>query len=506
MKFKHNLSFFRGITAMPGKFVPCGVVEVLPGDTFQHKLSSLIRVTPLVAPLMANVYADFFHFFIPNRIVWDDWEDFITGNDRELVVPVIERGDVDSAGNDLFEYLGCPPAPTGETYEVNAIPVYCYNKVWNEWIRDQDLTSAVSQSNTTVLNASWGKDYFTTARPWPQKGPEVTLPLGVSAPVVFESDISTAGGFAGPAITNVSGGASQGNATVDSGAEGGAILASGALAGPNNVRLTAGAQNIDLTSYTGGIADLTGATAASVIDLRRALALQRFGERMASFGSRYTDYLKSIGVRSADARLQRPELLSRGSQRISFSEVLQTSSADSGVVGEMSGHGIAGAGARPYQRYFTEHGYVMTFMVVRPEPVYSTILPRHFTNMVFTDYYQRELELIGKQAILNMELFPGQDAGANDRDAWGYQDRYYQNRHQPNQVSNDFRVGGILDYWTMARGFATRPLLNGGFVECVPTNRVYADTSADIHKLWVFINHRLIARRMVTHSTIGKIL
>jgi len=223
------------------------------------------------------------------------------------------------------------------------------------------------------------------------------------------------------------------------------------------------------------------------------MALQRYSEARARYGSRYTEYLRYLGVRSSDARLQRPEYLGGGKTPIQFSEVLQTAEGTA-PVGEMRGHGISALRTNRYRRFFEEHGYVLTVLSVRPKTVYTQGLPRHWNRRTKEDFWQRELQHIGQQEVLNKELYA---AHAEPNDTFGFQDRYDEYRRAESSVSGEFRESQ-LDYWHIAREFGSSPALNSSFVECVPSDRIFA--AQDNDTLYVMANHSIQARRLVAKT------
>lgn len=501
---KFSLSNYKILTCDQGELVPIGLQEVLPGDTIQHATSALIRVSPLLAPVMHPVEVRIHHWFVPHRLVWEDWEKFITGGPDGMdasVFPTITMPAVTGASiGSLADYLGIPTGVA--SLEVSALPFRAYSMIWNEWYRDQDLQTALTidktsgpdtTTNTALQNVAWEKDYFTSARPWTQKGPEVTLPLGEKAPVKGLA-VSTGTTIASGSQPFVNDGTTTGPTGTNSlGAGGSMYAASKSAAG------TAAATAFNATN-SNVYADLTGATAASVNDIREAFAIQRYEEARARYGSRYTEYLRYLGVRSSDARLQRPEYLGGGKQKIQFSEVLGTSvgynSADEtdSYVGELKGHGIAAMRSNRYRRFFEEHGYVLTFLSVKPKTMYVQGLPRTWNRRVKEDFFQKELQHIGQQEVLNKELYA---AHTTPEGVFGYQDRYDEYRRTESTIAGEFR-DSTLDYWHMARIFSSNPTLNGDFVKSVPTKRVYAVPSQDV--LWVMANHSVQARRLVADS------
>lgn len=481
---KHSLSHYRLLTCDMGELVPISCYEALPGDSIQQATSCLIRVSPLLAPVMHPVQVRIHHWFVPNRIMWPEFEDFITGGDDgqgDGAVPPVIATPTFGIG-ELGDYLGCP---TGVALpNVSALPFRAYNLIHREFYRDQDLVAKVSLDSTTLKKVAWEKDYFTAARPWPQKGPEVTLPLGSYAPVRGLGVEGTAATAGPTSFTETQGARSY--------------------ASYQFFNTTVGARQA--IEMQGGLpqifADLGDATAVDVNTVRRAFALQRYQEARAQYGSRYTEYLAYLGVRSSDARLQRPEYLGGGRATISFSEVLQTGPDDTPGEGvaNLKGHGISALRTRRYRRFFEEHGLVMTLLSVRPRSMYMNGLPKMWSRATKEDYWQRELELIGQQQVLNKELHC--TGTPTDNDTFGYGDRYSEYRHLYSQVSGDFR--DTLNFWHMAREFAGAPVLNDSFVECTPTKRVNAVQTNDV--LWIMANHSIQARRMVTKKTIGRII
>jgi hypothetical protein len=489
---KHNLSHYRLLTCNMGELIPVGCVEVLPGDTFQHQASALVRVSPLVAPVMHPVSVRLHSFFVPNRITWTSWEDFITGgadgNNSDTVPTVSHTG---SPSNEpLLDYLGVPPVAS--LSGINALPVRAYNKIYDEFYRDQDLVTELgttNQDDMNIHNIAWEKDYFTEARPWEQKGTAVSVPIGTSAPVLGIGLNNAAYGASGSVTVRES---DDGTTTAN-----GWIETNSASAGSAQYAMLEGT-----SGYPNIYADLSAATGVDINDLREAFALQRFKEARALYGSRYTEYLAYLGIDNGDARLQRPEYLGGGRQTISFSEVLQTApeSASSSVVGELAGHGIAALRTHRYRRFFKEHGFVITLLSVRPKVMYEDALHRKFIRTDKEDFYQKELELIGQQEVYNKEIYaPNTSTGDN---VWGYTDRYREYREEPSLVHGEFRT--TLDHFHMARDHSSQPTLNQSFIECDATKRIHANTTDDA--LWVMVNHNLRARRMVRKSPKARII
>lgn len=488
---KFSLSNYKLLSADMGELVPIGLTEVLPGDTIQQATSALVRVSPLLSPVMHPVHVRIHHWFVPHRIIWDRWEDFITGgpdgfDDSEFPTITMPSSGGAAVGS-LADYLG---VPTGvNSLEVSALPFRAYGLIWNEWYRDQDLQTKLNVSlesgndtstNTLLQNCAWEKDYFTSARPWTQKGPEVTLPLGTTAPVMSNGLSPT---FSNSQVTN-----GDMVSFLD-----GTYPRLGMTGNQSSAVLPAKFGN-----ETGLYADLATSTAASVNTLREAFAIQRYEEARARYGSRYTEYLRYLGVRSSDARLQRPEYLGGGKQTIQFSEVLQTGVTTDGDdqegVGNLKGHGIAALRSNRYRRFFEEHGYIITVMSVKPKTIYSQGLPRTWNRRTKEDFFQKELQHIGQQEVLNKEIYASHSSPDG---IFGYQDRYDEYRRTESTIAGEFRT--TLDYWHYARIFGSQPALNGDFIKSVPTKRVNAVQSEDV--LWIMANHSIQARRLVSGSS-----
>lgn len=488
---KFNLSNTQLHSGQMGRLIPIGLLEVLPGDTVQHASQVLVRAAPLQTPPMHPVRIDVRHFFVPNRLVWEDWEDFITGGpngDDASVFPTMTR--TVYHGHTL-DHLGVAP---GTTVPFSALPARAVGLIWNEFYRDQDLQAAVNVALTSGNDATtytgdfgvnWEKDYFTTARPFEQKGPDITLPLGISAPV---SVSATQVMMQGVARNLVSGASDEsGKGSVD-------------YTGTN-------VSGSPLTINSTGTADLSSATAATVNELRLAMALQRYQEARARFGSRYTEYLRYLGVRSSDARLQRPEYLGGGRSNLQFSEVMSTSVAagphgeELTYPGNFGGHGIGQNRSNRYRRFIEEHGFIVSLLSVVPQTMYPDGLFRHWNRRTKEDFWQKELQHIGQQQILNKEV----TAKHVDPDGvFGYQDRYDEYRRQESQVHAQFRTDGYLYDWHFARNLPTNVALNGGFVLANPTMAPFqlqeSAPGVTAESLYIAVRHQIVARRMLARK------
>lgn len=483
---KHSLSNYKLLSCDLGELVPIGLTEVLAGDSIQQSTNALIRAAPLLSPVMHPVSVSIAHWFVPHRLIWDDWEAFITGGpdgmDASVFPTIAMPASTGAAVGSLADYLGVVPGVAD--LQVSALPFRAYALIFNEWYRDQDLVTSLvldttsgadTTTNTALQNAAWEKDYFTTARPWEQKGPSITVPLGTTAPV---SGIGvTAGAVADAAANYISTVGTENDPIFTDDTDQFVIAAQ-----------QAGAVNAS-TNKPQIFADLSSASAVTVNVLREALALQRYEEARARYGSRYTEYLRYLGVRSSDARLQRPEYLGGGKETIQFSEVLQTGEGTD-PVGTLRGHGISSMRSNRYRRFFEEHGYVVTLLTARPKAIYASGLARHWNRRTKEDFWQKELEHIGQQPVLNKEVYA---AHATPDGTFGYQDRYDEYRRVFSQIAGEFRT--TLDYWHFARQFGSTPALNADFVKCVPTEEPFAVPSEDV--LQIMAKHSIQARRLV---------
>lgn len=504
---KFNLSNFHNCTFKMGYLYPVNLTEVLPGDSVQLSTSVFLRLAPMVVPVMHPVYMHLSNFFVPSRILWDGFEDFITGGPDGTdtsVLPKVTLNVTNSPVGSLADAFGIPVQmlKDAKTFSVNSLPFIAYYMIWNEYFRDQDLNEAIDLSTITgapsslnLLRPSWAKDYFTTARPWPQKGPDVSVPVNLAA--AGEPSIS--------ATTTIS---PSGAPTFQRNYDSGAPL--------NSLRYSAvnGSPIIKLSNFDDSITWLDPALAAettinyssgnpelgsvNINDLREAFALQRFEEHRSMFGSRYEDLLRYLGVRPQDARLQLPEYLGGFSAPVQFSEVLQTSSdADRSGVGDMYGHGIGATKGRRIRRFIPEHGYIMSLLTVRPIPVYAQGLERIWSKENRFDFWQKEYEHIGQQEIRNSEVYADGDT-AKDGETFGYQNRYDEYRRGVNIITGEFRTN--QDYWTMARIFESRPALNGDFVSCMPTDRIFQVNEQNSDQCYAMVKNNIIAKRLVSKN------
>ena len=499
-----DLSHDRKFSGKIGELMPISVMEVVPGDKFNIKATNMTRFAPLITPIMhkASVYCHF--FFVPNRILWPNWENFISGGEDGLADPTFPTVDLtiptQYGVQTLADYLGLPTG--NQLTDVSALPFAAYQKIYQDYYRDENLITKtdVSVSDGTQSGAdtielasmkkrAWQHDYFTSALPWTQRGPEATIPLGTTAPISYVN----APGSPTQIRNNVDGSLIP-NITFDGAA---AFETSG---GPAYLQANVpGLENIDIDNSADLIADLSSATASSINDLRRAFRLQEWLERNARGGARYIEIITAhFGVRSSDARLQRPEFLGGSSTPITISEVLQTSANASEPTpqGNMAGHGVS-VGSSNYVSYRAEeHGYIIGIMSVMPKTAYQQGVPKHWKKLDKFDYYWPSFANIGEQPIYNEELY--HQNTSEDAEVFGYTPRYAEYKYIPSTVHGEFR--DTLKFWHMGRIFANKPTLNQDFIECDATevDRVFNVTEGSEH-LYVYLHNEVKATRLMPY-------
>nr|QJB20643.1 MAG: major capsid protein [Microvirus sp.] len=484
MRSLHNLSHRKLSSFNQGYVFPIGCIEALPNDLVAHKVSAILRTQPLLAPVMHTCDVKIHHWFVPLRLIWEDFEKFITGGRDgmdETVAPILDTGAI-SIGS-LADHLGLP---NGGSLTVSALPFRAYNLVINENYLDQDLQDQIPISfgsgvdTTTPVSlrrGCWNKDYFTSARPTTQKGDDVTIPLEGLAPV------EGIGWVGSPTISAQTAVKETGGTTKD--------WANQLQTYNTNVRIKASGPTG--SGFPSVYANLDDVVAVSVNDLRLAVRLQRFKENMLNRGSRMVERLESaFFIPREDMRLDVPEYLGGGSDVVQFSEVLQTAEGID-PVGTLAGHGIAFTKSNRYKYRCTEYGFVLSLAVVRPRTAYMQGIHKMWSRSVKEDYFQPELQNIGMQPIYNKEIYA---AHPQPNGVFGFQDRDDSYRFMFDQVSGEFR--DTLDFWHMARKFASAPALNGTFVECEGVDRVFATTIAD-QFLGTF-HHDLKIKRLVNQS------
>jgi len=478
-----------------GYLIPIYVDEVLPGDTFNLNVTAFARLATPLYPLMDNMSLDFFFFFIPYRLVWENWQKFCgeqedPGDSTDFTIPQSTNAATSCTPQSNLDYMGIPPGTTGAAglrtnATFSALPLRSLHLVWNEWFRDQNLQDSLTVDKDDGPDASstyWsllrrGKrhDYFTSCLPWPQKGPGVELPVGGTADVVRETSSSQIGvQYDKSTVANqgvmdnlISGGSSAPVVLDDTGID---------------------ANTMQWGESVGLMADLTTAEAVTINSLREAFQLQKLFERDARGGTRYTELVKShFGVTSPDARLQRSELLSTGSCPIIINAVPQSTQAttatnwDTDAKGSLAAYGTS-AGRCGFTKSFVEHGTIIGLVSARADLTYQQGLHRMWSRSTRNDFYWPALANLGEQAVLNKEIyFQGPDVldGSEivDNQVFGYQERWAEYRYAPSRISGLFRSENAtpLDAWHLAQEFTSLPLLDDTFIQDTPpVDRVIA--------------------------------
>jgi hypothetical protein len=490
---KPNKNFFDlthdvKLSANMGELTPILTLECVPGDRFDLSCESIIRFAPMTAPVMHRMDVTMHYFFVPNRILWDNWEKFITNNGPngtglDIVAPYFNYGygsyEDEPTMARFMDYMGVPPVPSTGTSgnDVSALPFAAYQCIYNEYYRDQNLIAPVDYklkdgNNLNVAddyrflklrNRAWEHDYFTASLPFAQKGAAVDIPLGQiaeNAPVYYDQS--------SPIGTTLTG-------------------------SPNSVFVpgsNSSTTSTDLFAATGGLE----VEPTTINDLRRAYRLQEWLEKNARGGTRYIESILShFGVKSSDSRLQRPEYITGVKTPVVISEVLNTSGTENQLPqGNMAGHGIAVSSGRAGSYYCEEHGYIIGIMSVMPKTAYQQGIPRTFLKLDPLDYYWPSFANIGEQEVQVQELYA---YTANAKDTFGYVPRYAEYKYMPSRVAGDFRTS--LDYWHLGRIFENEPTLSQEFIECTndETSRIFAVTDPDAQKLYCHVLNKIKAVR-----------
>lgn len=566
-KSKFNLSYLNSTTGNAGYLIPFLLQSTLPNDTFRISLSSFIRAQPMVAPLMHEVKFYTQYWFVPNRIIWDEWEQFITGGgdlSASPAFPVLKSGTKFEVGS-LGDYFGFP---TGiDVGGISVLPFRAYAEIWNMRYRDEDLQSEIgisydsgedSTTSLKLMSPSWKRDYFTTSRPFTQRGAQISVPVGSGSGTItkygawsFNTGVYKSKSITPNIPSSILIGASLVDLTAIEVTSGSFVYSNdskelkfvgsvrlvyfgGLESQENSLSVTivfdmtstnpasmplqdspytdnlnqfadfeAGSDNINSVSislnqsksYSPYVSTSNTLGSISVRDLRASSALQRYAERSLEWGNRYEEYIqREFGIKPRDSRVQRPEYLGGGSGTLQISEVLQTAEGQDTGVGTMRGHGIAGVSQRPIKFRAPEHGIIIGLISIRPKPVYTQGVPREFLKKTRFDFFTPELANVGMQEVLERELY---FTPTNVNSIFGYSDRYAEYRYNQPKVTGEFR--STLAFWNMARQFDAPPVLNGSFIDMSSSEKAFYRpfSSQTTHQFLMMLRNNIKAYRPV---------
>lgn len=502
-----------------GRLTPFLCQEVLPGDSWRISSNVFARMAPMLAPIMSRVDIYTHYFFVPNRLLWSAWEDFITGGEDGTAkppMPVVNMGDLVESNlattGSLADYLGLPiggASGKDANFEVSILPFLAYQKIYNDWYRDQNLVQEVpckcTSNGPQEINTEWfmlrhrayAKDYFTAALPDPQKGAEMTIPMKEMK--VTYKGYTTRASVAGPGGTTGTLAVVRGDRDEDA----------------PTVKVLRNADDTGLPVSIEPDAYVNPKDALPTInEFRRSVRIQEWLEANARAGSRYIEQIFShFGVKSSDARLQRAELLGGGRSPIMISEVVQTSATEiagnaATPQGNMAGHGMSAQGSHGFKRYFEEHGFIIGVLSILPKATYQQGIERMWSRRDKFDYAWPELANLGEQEVLVKELW-GTPRDPQEKSecekVFGYVPRYSEYKYQSSRVSGEFRQ--TLNFWHLGRIFDNPPKLNKQFIECNPDDanqhvgellhRVFAVEDGD--HFWLQILNNCTAKRILPY-------
>lgn len=482
-----------------GKIIPILVEDVLPGDVFKCSTAAEIKLFPTLAPMKQGIEVRIDYFFVPNRLIWKDWQEFITGGEdgtSEVVKPYTHPYDQITNPGSLWDYMGLPPTieaglrgndidlvPDGGVH-VDTMPFRAYDLIYNEFYRDETLqdpqqtpfTGGYDRTQYVLHYRGYKKDYFTSALPWTQRGPQVTLPLAGTAPVDINGTVDVTGFTGRQNMMERSDGQNwlTNNAytlkgeNIAGSPNSKTVLDSGSATYGVTHRHGINIENMQINAT--GQADLSDASAITINELRRLNSVQKWLERNARAGGRYVEQILShFGVRTPDYRLDRPEYIGGAKQIIGMAEILQTSETGTSPQGSRAGVGFGNMLASSKKYHIDEHGWILGLMSIIPaQNIYADGFPRKFTRTTKFDYYFPEFQNLGEQAILNQELFGYAISGQDPMNGtFGYTPRYAEYRYHPGHVTSAMRTS--MAYWNMARLFNEQPTLSEQFISTYNT-------------------------------------
>jgi hypothetical protein len=509
-----------------GKLIPIFVDEVLPGDTTRMSVNYFARLATPIKPIMDNIYLDWFFFFVPNRLVWEHWQNFCfeqedPDDSTDYVIPTVTAtGNSNNAYiGSLWDYFGLPINTSNNISGINALPFRAVYLIWDEWFRDENLQKSVKiqkgdvnevlDSSRSSEQPSWvfsfdtsivpglacpprGKrhDYFTSALPWTQKGPGVSIGLAGTASIVDPSpmtgyllhsnsdQLAAVSAYGGDSSSSGGTRRAFGTGSITFNRTSSEFSNVGGFAGNTSDRITMSAQAASTYLGNDSYVDLDTSSMFTINSLRTAFQMQKFYERLARGGSRYTEVLRSFfGVVSPDARLQRPEFLGSFTKMVNVNPIAQTSATDDiSPQGNLSAYGVTAAKFHGFAKSFVEHGYIIGFVCARADLTYQQGINKMWLRSTVYDFYWPTFAHLGEQAIELRELYA--QGTADDTTVFGYQERYAEYRYKPSQITGKFRssvVNGSLDKWHLSQFFKNAPTLNEEFIiENPPIERIVA--------------------------------
>lgn len=531
---RFDLSHDRRMTIAPGTCTPLLITECIPSDRFNGASEVLLRLMPLLAPIYDRINMYVHYFFVPNRLLWVEWEKFITGGRLgvgidPLVAPIPPRFEIEDhfdsfADGDLADYLGVPrfenfdpdPADWANKY-VDAMPFAAYQCVWFNYYRDRNfvsddfygtsengafpplpsgtLTAATYGQMVNLRQRSYAHDYFTSALPFTQRGEEVLMPvqLGGLAPI-----------YANPPGTGATSLTMSGIKQPGSTAVGLSVIVDEVEPGPSGSNLW-----VDGNDFDG--------TTTSINDFRAAYALQVWLERNAVGGSRYNESTHAhFGVKPQDSRLQRPEYIGGGRVSVKISEIVSTAWSEDATPatvpqGNLAGHGIAYGNQNKFNYFCAEHGFIIGIATIMPVASYQQGLPRMFRRRSFLDYPWPTFAKLGEQPVYDHEIYADPASLTEDADGeypeFGFQSRYADWKWLPSTNHGYFREG--LLFWTLTRTFATPPVLSEAFTQVSSSamDRIFAAGFIGENGFILYVHNRISVVRALpyfgTPNTMG---